>query len=548
MNTFKNFTLLCIGLFCLFFNSSVFAQQWNGGNNPNDNIWRPGNVWIGVNNSIRPFHLRGEKMIFQVDRDRKDPGFGITRYSTGFQDVWKSYTFYVEGTGVDQGKFIIADWHDKTSGLSDARFVIDNVGRIGINSINPNAQLEVVGASSTLPLGVKGSATTGIQYDGPGGTSFAGAYMNGGKPFFGYKRDNSILGYHYIDSDNGWKLYMGRRDNVLSAYANGNVGINTTSMIGSANFVVKSPRTSGYGGMAVQIDGSGDDLRPFYSYGVNGSVKAWHYFDNDVSSWKLYNGGDNRIVVTSSGRVGIGQEFPNSRSKMHINGSLLVSPGKIYLSTSNNNDDVDDGMGLERVNNLHMSIFSDQTISFSDSDTKESKIFINVNTGRMGIGTSTPTSALQVAGTTTTNVLTITGGADIAEPFEITAENEQVVEAGAIVVIDEINPGKLKLSQQAHDKKVIGIISGANGVNPGMVLSQEEALGSGENVAISGRVYVKANASNGTIQPGDFLTTSETAGEAMKVSDLEQARGAIIGKAMSPINEKGYVLVFVSLQ
>jgi hypothetical protein len=74
-------------------------------------------------------------------------------------------------------------------------------------------------------------------------------------------------------------------------------------------------------------------------------------------------------------------------------------------------------------------------------------------------------------------------------------------------------------------------------------------LDGGRNVALSGRVYVQADTSNGAIKPGDLLTTSSIPGRAMRVSDHLRAQGAILGKAMSALNEgQGMVLVLVTLQ
>jgi hypothetical protein len=120
---------------------------------------------------------------------------------------------------------------------------------------------------------------------------------------------------------------------------------------------------------------------------------------------------------------------------------------------------------------------------------------------------------------------------------------------GSVVVIDKDHPGELKLSATAYDKTVAGIVSGANGINPGIALHQEGALEGGQNVALTGRVYVQADASNGAIEPGDLLTTSTTPGHAMKVTDYARAQGAILGKAMTTLDAgKGMVLVLVSLQ
>ena len=117
------------------------------------------------------------------------------------------------------------------------------------------------------------------------------------------------------------------------------------------------------------------------------------------------------------------------------------------------------------------------------------------------------------------------------------------------LVIDEQNPGKLRLSDRAYDTRVAGILSGANGVHPGISMHQEGLIEGGQNVALSGRVYALADASDAPIHPGDLLTTSATPGHCMKATDPAKAQGAIIGKAMSALNKgRGMVLVLVSLQ
>jgi hypothetical protein len=152
-----------------------------------------------------------------------------------------------------------------------------------------------------------------------------------------------------------------------------------------------------------------------------------------------------------------------------------------------------------------------------------------------------------VRGTQTVKVLSITGGADVAESFRMSTPK---IPKGSVVVIDDIQEGGSKLSDQAYDYRVAGVVSGANGIRPGMALQQEGALESGQNVALSGRVYVLADATRNPIKPGDLLTTSNIPGHAMKVTDYTRAQGAaVIGKAMSTMKEgKGLVLVLVTLQ
>ncbi len=145
-----------------------------------------------------------------------------------------------------------------------------------------------------------------------------------------------------------------------------------------------------------------------------------------------------------------------------------------------------------------------------------------------------------------TPVIEITGGADLSEDFDVAGNSEP----GHTVCIDPQNPGKLVVCSVAYDRTVAGVISGANGVHPGMLMGQRGSEADGSlPVALTGRVYVHADATYGAIAPGDLLTTSATRGHVMKVTEHDKARGAIIGKAMSPLERgTGMVLVLVSLQ
>jgi hypothetical protein len=139
----------------------------------------------------------------------------------------------------------------------------------------------------------------------------------------------------------------------------------------------------------------------------------------------------------------------------------------------------------------------------------------------------------------------INGGSDLSEQFDI----DKPAAPGSVVCIDSDNPGKLVICRNAYDRSVAGIVSGAGGVKPGMMMGQEGTVANGEYpVALSGRVYCRVDASQGAIQPGDLITTSDVPGHGMKVTDHSRAHGAIIGKAMTGLESgQGLVLVLVSL-
>lgn len=144
--------------------------------------------------------------------------------------------------------------------------------------------------------------------------------------------------------------------------------------------------------------------------------------------------------------------------------------------------------------------------------------------------------------------------ADCAEDFNLSDSDN--AEAGTVMVLTE--DGSLQPSYQEYDRKVAGIISGASGYRPAIVLDRqlqsqdEDQNGKKKNrlpVALMGKTYCKVDATHSSIQMGDLLTTSSTKGYAMKAVDPTQAFGAVIGKALGSIKEGlGMIPVLVALQ
>lgn len=172
------------------------------------------------------------------------------------------------------------------------------------------------------------------------------------------------------------------------------------------------------------------------------------------------------------------------------------------------------------------------------------RIAISGYTGNVGIGTDKPETKLDVKGSIRGYALEVVRGSDLAEAFD----SSEALEPGTVVSVDTANPGKVRRSASAYDPTVIGVVSGAGGIAPGMILRQEGSLADGRYpVAAAGRVYCLCDASGGPIQPGSLLTSSPVAGHAMKATDPGRMTGTILGKALTGLpTGRGLVLVWIS--
>lgn len=323
-------------------------------------------------------------------------------------------------------------------------------------------------------------------------------------------------------------------DNVYSALP-GNVGIGTTAPVRKLHIDCGNIEN----GLRI---GWGSDYPTLYA-DLKHTMGGGLVINSNAGggSWadiQLQTNGTTRAYLTHNGLLGVGTSTPDAQLEVHKPADspaanafrISTEVGSFVHSILFNGTHIN-GSSVAG-NNLHLNYDTNGNVSLAYGG------------GNVGIGTSTPTAKLEVAGTAKVQILQITG-ADVAEKFPV----REKAEPGIVVAIDPDHAGELCIARGEYNRRVAGVISGAGNLPVGAVLGnlpgQEESL----PLALSGRVWVQCDASGGPIEPGDLLTTSNTPGHAMKAADPLRSPGATIGKAMTSLREgRGLVLTLVSLQ
>jgi len=470
------------------------------------------------------------------------------------------------------------------SGYNDIfnALVINGAGNVGIGIGGPAEKLSVAGTVQ--------STSGGFRF--PDGTIQTTASGGGSATSINDLTDGRVLGYSVFlgsgagandDGDDNHNTAVGTDALNLTDTGEQNTAVGSSALVSNADGIGNTAlgywalnhNTSGIRnvgiGHSANIRNQTGSYNTMIGFGAGAGTSLHSKSGNVFIGYMagVYESGDNLLYIenSNSDEPLIGGDF--AADQIDLNGEVYVrdrfgvgtttpAAGIHLVGTGYPNSFMflEAGSGNDAGIRLYEGS-ADKWHIFNDAGRDGLHIYNNVGTtaifadqtnSYVGIGTTSPTSMLTVAGTAEVNVLEINGGSDIAEPFDIYDTKE--IKTGMVMTIDADNPGQLKISEKAYDRCVAGIISGAGGINPGMIMGQAGSVADGEfPVALTGRVYCWADASQGTIQPGDLLTTSDIPGHAMKAADYSKAQGAVIGKAMSALEEgQGLVLVLVSLQ
>ena len=265
-----------------------------------------------------------------------------------------------------------------------------------------------------------------------------------------------------------------------------------------------------------------------------------------VIAWAQWTTSSNDIYNSNSGKVGIGVTSPTA--KLEVNGAATIDSGLLKVMAPSNSPF--SGVSVGYSDNLLL--WQDGTngiVNASSGDlylrSKDVGHSVIFDTGKVGIGTSSPSTALHVVGD-----VTVSG--NISAKYQDIAEwvpSRYPIVPGNVVVLDSNAINSVVPSNEPYDTRVAGVVS----AQPGLVLG---VAGKAKvKVATMGRVKVRVNATEQPIRVGDLLVTSSKEGMAMRSEPMEVGGGTfyrpgtLIGKALESLpNGEGEILVLLSLQ